>query len=429
MSQGFDEGHRGAKGNRTASNQLAVSRSFVVSTVLALVAFAAVRFWTGWQILALVLAVSTGLGCLIAQHIWQSRGRVSLRAMAIGLPIVVAVGCWIYLQLTPFRRQHLAVEQLQRTNLNVRTLGFGGSWGQITPTYSFTLVRDEWVRDSKNRPFPIWMVKLVGNNSMKRVDSLSGQLSDFQSAAIYGLELDSLYHVDIRRSRGGPAFSTQFIQWLCSCPRLGKVQLHIEALTVEDQPALELMSQFSTLDEAIKVTIDLNHCDAKVDLSPLPRNCIMQAEVVRLDASRAEQLSGIRWLDIKTQSVSPDALRAFHNLTRLGIADCVFDERSAAAVTELAAPWLVMQNCTFPRAFDVSRPTSETCRIQRLVLWETTVNQDPLYDWVKNSRVAHLFMSKLTDVQQSKELSYRFDQLEHLQTVNAVPIVTTQVGQ
>lgn len=378
-------------------------RQFLIllSICLGVIAALLVLSITGWNLFATVVGLVTFAASLSAIVLYKRRAKVSLLFTACVMPAIVAILCWGWLQLAPFRQRSIAYDVVAKTKLQFQSIQ--------------SKEEGEWILENQGS-VPSWLVKLSGEHATKQVKGLQGKLEHFQSADIYALDLEALDSVYIEKSVDSPELSPQLAEWLFNCPRLSLIHLDLATVSEAELALIEQLGQYERI-RNLEIQLNLNHCDDQVDLTRLPREkayaCLTVGE---LSESRASQLSGMKAVRIETQSISAGAVRKLTGVGHLRFVGCTFDSESASAITEVSSSWLLLDKCKFPNDFEIPSTLSCERHVRRLDLVNTHIQPDLVVQWLSAAKVNRVFLPRPTDKTTEQQLTSQLGTFQDLQS-------------
>lgn len=369
-----------------------------------------VGFAMGWYLFATVVGLMAFAVSLSVVVLYKRRAKVSLLFTACVLPAIVAILCWGWLQLAPYRKRSMAYEVVAKAKL-----GF----------YSIRSKEEgEWVCEEKGS-IPSWLIKLSGEHATSQLKTLNGRLEYFQSADIYALDLEALDSVHIEKSVDSPELSPQLVEWLLKCPRLSYVNLDFATISETELALIERIGQCERI-RNISVQLNLNHSDDRVDLSLLPRRTFAAISIDELSVSLASKLSGMKVLWIESQSISAEAIKKLNNISWLKVIGCTFDNESASAITEISANWILLDKCKFPNDFEILSAQSCERDINGLDLFNTHIQPDLLVQWLTAAKVNRSYLPRPTDRASEEQLTKQLSTLPDLHTAAFVSFINSQ---
>ncbi len=342
--------------------------------------------------------------------LYQRRAKVSLLFIACILPAMVAVVCWGWLQLSPFRQRSMSFDVAKSSNLflSTRLSNQTGEWIVEDGTY-----------------VPSWLAKLAGDHATTRIQGLMGKLEDFQSPAVCALNLEDLSSAWIVKSVDSPEFSTELCDWLRSCQKLSLVNLDFTNISEKELVLIERLSQSNSI-KSIEIRLNLNRCDDQVDLSRLPRGMLVRVSGDQLTVSRASQLSGMKSLTVETQTISAEAVSRLTGIHRLWLVGCTFDDESAKAINEVSAYSLVLDGCVLPNDFEIQAAQSCKRHVARLDLFNTQIQPDMLVPWLIAAEVTCVSLPRPSDKASEEKLTKQLSNIPSLEFADFVRTINAQ---
>ncbi len=371
---------------------------FVLGMVWGACAFLIIMLISGWPILAFLFGLCTLLALPLIAHITRRKGRLSVFSATVFIPTIVAILCWGWTQLSPYRSRNKAFVTLTDANI-----GFNGSRSNI---------QGEWFQDELD-VLPVWIVRLAGKHATSKITRIASELEQLQSSEVCSLYLEDLEIIEIHKSKNSPDLSLQSTDWLARCPSLSRVRIDFESFTPADLVAIESLSkQTAHRNFLIDLKIDLDHCDARVDLSSLPRKMQCEVRCQQLIAERAKQLNGILSLKVLTPTTTEQALIQLSRNVALCIAGCNFDRKSATAITGISAQALRLEKCRFPNEFDVA--LHEQPKLQELSIIDSSIENEFIVEWLSKGKVSRVLLSKPSSAESAHELELQMQSLNVL---------------
>lgn len=380
--------------------------SALVATILA---YSITLIWIGQLGLSVAIAVLACLLSVVSLRAIQTRGQLSLRVMVVAMPLVMAVACVIWQRLSPYRQRQLSWNALRDTAISAQAR---------SPDEA-----GEWVLDRSGNIMPRWFLLLVGKNSLDEIHSLDGSVKQFQSLNLDQLRVPGVRRVTLSRWEDEPTISLSLIDWLNRCEKLEYLKWDLNSMSAGDIEALKRL-ETSRLDLGrFAIRLNGDKVDDDVDLSLLPRDCLLTLDGRELMPVRARQLARHRWILLNTQTLSADALRQW-NMEQgendddrwVTIQGCTFDRPAAEALTEISGTTLSLIRCQLPAEFPVRLRSSNSSRLWNLGLDGTTIPADLLIDWVRSVRPSSLSITgrpsddlllRLREISSLQHLKYR----------------------
>ncbi|HBE66829.1 MAG TPA: hypothetical protein DDW52_01640 [Planctomycetaceae bacterium] len=196
---------------------------YVVAAVSVPIVYLTVVAMLDRQMLAAVLASIVSLTLLTIIKTWQTRGRLSLAATTIVLPLLAALCCVALLKLAPLAERQAAIEQLRAANIQSRLKA---------PS-----IQGEWAQDSSGFLIPVWLARWFGPDCLTEVRELDFDLADVGDINFDSIPTGALREVKIRRARATPKLAKTMVDWLNT---LSDVQLTIQFESVTDNDLKEI---------------------------------------------------------------------------------------------------------------------------------------------------------------------------------------------
>ena len=131
------------------------------------ICYATVLLISDQQLLAVCTAALGVVSVFFLCRTVQSRGQVSLAITIFVLPLLVAGGCAILLQLTPFVNRQRSIEALRAAGVAFRA---------SPPDQS-----GEWQQNRSGTMLPSWIAKTIGSDCLSEIRSINGALGAFKS--------------------------------------------------------------------------------------------------------------------------------------------------------------------------------------------------------------------------------------------------------
>lgn len=273
------------------------------------VIYPAVRLVNASELLAVALSAFGALAAYILCRIVQLRGRFTMGMLAIGFPLLVAIGCVGFLQLSPYRQRQRTFDLLTKAQVNYRA----------TPSYS----SGEWILDRDGNFLPSWLVKWIGPDSMSLLTSLDGFLEDLKEVPVQDLNSEKLRRITLRSESAG-ALKPEIVEWLNECREIEYLGFEFQKFDNEDA------EQLGKLKTHWSATIPLN-AKTRFDCLGMPNGLMLRGE--RLSLEQAKQLRLIIdnfrpnqsldekmggrayfWLTLDLDFLNADILRAFRGI-------------------------------------------------------------------------------------------------------------------
>lgn len=184
---------------------------------VSLVAFHQPFFAAG---MAAVGAISAFMLCRVV----QMRGKLSLAATALGLPLLIAVTCTVMLKLSPFVDRQQSIIAMKNAGVGFRS---------VAPDQA-----GEWLRDRSGNMLPVWLAERIGNECLTEVRVIESEIGALQSIDFDRIDTARLFKVRLTRSENQVPLSEELVAWLNLCPELSDVSFEFDQLS--DQEASRL---------------------------------------------------------------------------------------------------------------------------------------------------------------------------------------------
>ena len=278
---------------------------------------------SGQQLLAVC---SAALGVLFAVSFFntvQRRGQVSLAFTIFVLPILIAGSFAIYLRLTPFVNNHQTISALRATDgvrLSVRQ-----------PDQS-----EEWLRKRDGTMLPVWLVNVLGSDSLTGLREIECELATFQSNNFKQLDVSSLRKLEFTKSTQNSQLSDDLIDWMNACPGLKRVVFDFHYFSAEDAKALSRLSNQQKF-------VTVRNCESQNELNSLKKINWREMDSIRLvgtefTASIARQLSDViaPWMNLEFKRYPSDAICELQYRGGIGIRSSAITQSRIEPETTLA---------------------------------------------------------------------------------------------
>jgi hypothetical protein len=179
----------------------------------------------------------------------QRRGKISLALMIFVLPLLMAGGCVLFLQLAPFVNHHQRIGLLRNAGINVNA----------RPPDQL----GEWLQNRSGTMLPVWLVKLMGSDCLSEIRSIGGELGAFQSVSYAQLDMSRAREVEFRQESIDSHVSLELVHWLNKSSNIDRMSFEFSDFYEEDGMAL------SNLVDKSKVFVTIRNCESVTGLGSL----------------------------------------------------------------------------------------------------------------------------------------------------------------
>lgn len=181
----------------------------------------------------------------------QRRGKISLALMIFVLPLLMASGCVLFLQLAPFANHHQRIGMLRNSGFTINA----------RPPDQL----GEWLQNRTGTMLPVWLVKLMGSDCLSEIDSIQGELGAFQSISYTQLDMSRAYSVTFIQESKSSHVTTELVDWLNKNSNIESLNFDFRYFSEEDGTAL------SHIADGRKLNVTIRNCESVAGLGSLSK--------------------------------------------------------------------------------------------------------------------------------------------------------------
>ncbi|MFN7889750.1 MAG: hypothetical protein ACK5OC_05640 [Pirellula sp.] len=222
---------------------------YFASLLVIPISYLSILLLTGQQSLAVCGAALGAVVVYIICKTIQRRGKISLALMIFVLPLLMASGCILFLQLAPFVNHHQRIGLLRTAGITVH----------VRPPDQ----EGEWLQSKSGTMLPVWLVKWMGSDCLSEIDSIDGALGAFQSISYAQIDMSRACEVEFFQESINSHVSPELIDWLNKHSNIDRVEFLFSYFSEEDGMALRKLVDKS------RVFVRIFRCDLVAELSSL----------------------------------------------------------------------------------------------------------------------------------------------------------------
>jgi hypothetical protein len=222
---------------------------YFASLLVIPISYLSILLLIGQQSLAVFGAALGAVVVYIICKTIQRRGKISLALMIFVLPLLMASGCILFLQLAPFVNHHQRIGLLRNAGIEV----------DARPPDQL----GEWLQNRTGTMLPVWLVKLMGSDCLSEIDSIQGELGAFQSIEYAQLDMSRAYSVTFIQESKSSHVTIELVDWLNKNSNIESLNFDFRYFSEEDGVAL------SHLADGSKVHVTIRNCESVTGLGSL----------------------------------------------------------------------------------------------------------------------------------------------------------------
>jgi hypothetical protein len=224
---------------------------YFASLLVIPISYLSILLLIGQQSLAVFGAALGAVVVYIICKTIQRRGKISLALMIFVLPLLMASGCVLFLQLAPFANHHQRIGMLRNSGFTINT----------RPPDQL----GEWLQNRTGTMLPVWLVKLMGSDCLSEIDSIQGELGAFQSISYTQLDMSRAYSVTFIQESKSSHVTTELVDWLNKNSNIESLNFDFRYFSEEDGTAL------SHIADGRKLNVTIRNCESVAGLGSLSK--------------------------------------------------------------------------------------------------------------------------------------------------------------
>ena len=193
---------------------------YFASLLVIPISYLSILLLIGQQSLAVFGAALGAVVVYIICKTIQRRGKISLALMIFVLPLLMASGCILFLQLAPFVNHHQRIGLLRNAGIEV----------DARPPDQL----GEWLQNRTGTMLPVWLVKLMGSDCLSEIDSIQGELGAFQSIEYAQLDMSRAYSVTFIQESKSSHVTIELVDWLNKNSNIESLNFDFRYFSEED---------------------------------------------------------------------------------------------------------------------------------------------------------------------------------------------------
>ncbi|MFN9413042.1 MAG: hypothetical protein ACK57V_11810 [Pirellula sp.] len=222
---------------------------YFASLLVIPISYLSILLLIGQQSLAVFGAALGAVVVYIICKTIQRRGKISLALMIFVLPLLMAGGCILFLQLAPFVNHHQRIGLLRNVGIEV----------DARPPDQL----GEWLQNRSGTMLPVWLVKLMGGDCLSEIRSIQGELGAFQSISYAQLDMSRAHTVTFIQESKNSHVTIELVDWLNKHSNIDSLYFDFRYFSEEDGVAL------SHLADGSKVHVTIRNCESVAGLGSL----------------------------------------------------------------------------------------------------------------------------------------------------------------
>lgn len=315
---------------------------YAFAVLAILIAYPVVLLVMNRQMLAVCVSAVGALAAFSICRVVQTRGKVSLALLTIGLPLVVACACLVYQRLSLFSQRQATADQLRAVGVAFR---------QRSPE-----LVGEWSVDKTGKQLPVWLVNKIGPDAMAPISALNAIVEDLHGIELQSIDTSLLSRVELT-CRGDGAITPELIDWLNRCDKLDSLKFRFSNFTGSDGEGLSRLEKEWHAEFVV--------AGEEADLSNVGSPSQFFIDAVTLTPVQAKQLSRAvksptAFIGLRLKLLTADVVKELSGMPYLCVTAGNLDEETVAEIAKLGMRNLEFNGSTFATSLDQMSFDAET---------------------------------------------------------------------